>query len=720
MSKKRISKKVFIIVGIVAVLILTGGYLWQHYKYRIVNKSLDNVLANNSDSLYYLSYDYLQFDEVAGDAHLKNVRIVPDTARVRMLSLDELPSVLLDIKIHSITIKGVQTIKALKGKNISGDTIIINRPEITMYVLKPLKKSTKIEVEAKTVYEEILGKLNSIKVGFVLIDSIQVRAVDFRTGKKNFDFLNGDIQLTDVLIDSAHNEDSSRILFSKSAAFTVDSFYSYNNNRPELIVKKVAFSGALRTIVFEKILLNRFNDATGDGKIMLDASTLKFAGLNTDEIVKNKNIIVDSVQCSEIRAYEPPRENLKDIGSKTDNPNPDEDTTSGFRNAYSISLKYLAFDNVKFIPLEQKKFDMGKVKVQLHDVYADRFAEMEKNPLNFIQEVNLDIGYLKLSSKDRQYNYGLLNMNINSLNKQLYIGEVYSKPVLSETAFANRYKYQKDRFIASMKGVTLDGIEMENLFNNKLIASKLSVRSTSLKIYRDLNKPLEQKSKVGNYPSQMLEQLDFPVAIKRASLPSVYVEYREKQEKTGKVGTVTFNQTSLNISNITNIKEEIAKNNLFNISFNSKALNAIPLKGNFKFYLGSKNGNFLVNGSTGEFDAAVLDKVSVPMALVHIKSGKINSIDFNFKGDNVKASGPMTMKYEDLKIDVMKKEEDSKDLKKRGFLSFLANIVVINDNPKNERLRKVEPEYERNIYKSFFNLVWKTLFTGIKETVGAP
>jgi hypothetical protein len=32
----------------------------------------------------------------------------------------------------------------------------------------------------------------------------------------------------------------------------------------------------------------------------------------------------------------------------------------------------------------------------------------------------------------------------------------------------------------------------------------------------------------------------------------------------------------------------------------------------------------------------------------------------------------------------------------------------------------VKAEYDRNVYKSFFNLVWKTIFTGMKETLGVP
>jgi hypothetical protein len=76
------------------------------------------------------------------------------------------------------------------------------------------------------------------------------------------------------------------------------------------------------------------------------------------------------------------------------------------------------------------------------------------------------------------------------------------------------------------------------------------------------------------------------------------------------------------------------------------------------------------------------------------------------------------MKYDGLKIDVLKRDKGTREVRKRGLASLAANAIVKNSNPGDDGLRKVNPEYDRNIYKSFFNLVWKTIFTGMKQTVG--
>lgn len=58
--------------------------------------------------------------------------------------------------------------------------------------------------------------------------------------------------------------------------------------------------------------------------------------------------------------------------------------------------------------------------------------------------------------------------------------------------------------------------------------------------------------------------------------------------------------------------------------------------------------------------------------------------------------------------------------KKKGLLSFLANNILIkNDNPtKGEFVRTANITYERVPQASFFNLMWKSVFVGIRETVG--
>lgn len=705
----------FIFIGII-VLVLAGYLVWRKFKYQIVRNTVETTIAAQTDSLYTVKYDSLSFDAVTGNALLTNVRIIPDTARARTLSVEKMPDFMLDVSIQSITLTGAKTAKALSGTNIEADSVIIHNPVITLYSMRPLQKGTKIESEAGNFYESILGKLKLIKVGFVFISNVNVTGIDVNSKEKNFDFINGKFLLEDVLIDSSHNYDTSRVLFCKQAAFTVDSFFSYNHNRREISVKDVNFLGREKQLLFDEIFIDRFENDTSKGTRLLAAKTLKLSGVNSNQVVKNKNLFVDSIMCKQINLYELPAESLK----TTDSSKSKSTDTTGFANVYGIYMQHLNFPNVSFIPFAKSKYSVGNISVKINEVKTDQIVKLIKHPMDYTKEAEVTLSSFSIKSKDNAYNFGFKNIAVNSLNKQLTIGSFDIVPFLGEKQFANHYKFQKDRFEVSMKGISLNNIDMNGLLDKRLEAAALVIENISAKISRDKHKPLEKKSKVGNYLSQMLVKLNEPVNISKASFNNAYVQYRENQTSSDKVGEVTFENTSFDISNITNVPAAIKKNSQMVISFDTKVLGKVALKGNFKFKLNSDNGSFTTTGHVGEFDASVLNKISIPMGLIKINSGKINSLDFNLRGNDNKASGDFVMEYNDLNVAVMKIDKDTKKVKKRGLLSMAANLVVKNSNPSSGDLRTETPEYNRDIFKSFFNLVWKTIFAGMKQTVGIP
>ena len=97
----------------------------------------------------------------------------------------------------------------------------------------------------------------------------------------------------------------------------------------------------------------------------------------------------------------------------------------------------------------------------------------------------------------------------------------------------------------------------------------------------------------------------------------------------------------------------------------------------------------------------------------------LKSVDFNISANQNGSSGTVKFLYNDLKVNLLK-EADNGEKEKKGLLSFLANTVLIkNDNPTpGEAIRTANITFSRVPQASFFNLMWKSIFTGIRETVG--
>lgn len=115
-----------------------------------------------------------------------------------------------------------------------------------------------------------------------------------------------------------------------------------------------------------------------------------------------------------------------------------------------------------------------------------------------------------------------------------------------------------------------------------------------------------------------------------------------------------------------------------------------------------------------------LNKVTHPLGLFSIKEGKINSLKAHIEGSNYKGAGTVELFYTDLKVLPLKPSEEG-ELKERGFLGFLANAFIVkSDNIPGEDQRIAKAEYDRETNKSFFALIWKTLLSGMLESIGAP
>ena len=139
------------------------------------------------------------------------------------------------------------------------------------------------------------------------------------------------------------------------------------------------------------------------------------------------------------------------------------------------------------------------------------------------------------------------------------------------------------------------------------------------------------------------------------------------------------------------------------------------LKTSWKLPLNTFNGAFEVTGVGGGFDAKALNVITEPLGMIAIRKGQVNHITFELSGTDLMANGTSTLLYDDLKIDILKM--DSTDTKKKGLMSFVANVLIKNSNPQNGEVRKNEISQERDITKSFFYLVWKSIFKAAKKTI---
>jgi hypothetical protein len=286
--------------------------------------------------------------------------------------------------------------------------------------------------------------------------------------------------------------------------------------------------------------------------------------------------------------------------------------------------------------------------------------------------------------------------------------------------FSNLFVKQHERYKISFDTISLKNINYPSLIDERLIsAQKVLLKNGDVSVFLNRGKAPKGIDKGKNFPHLALQRVNWAIHTDTIELNNTKIAYTEYNPKTGAKGTIAFHQLRGYLLNVTNTYTFLAKNHFADAHLQTQLLGRGDLNIHIKFDLTDKLGAFSYNGSLGKMPIETINPITRPLAMVMIRSGTINSLDFSAKGNVRGASGFVKINYHDLSVTLMKKDEDN-NLKKMGLISLVANALLLKQsNPsKNEALRVSYPTYRRPADGSFFNLMWKVIFMGLKESVG--
>lgn len=381
-----------------------------------------------------------------------------------------------------------------------------------------------------------------------------------------------------------------------------------------------------------------------------------------------------------------------------------------------VSFKYV--DNNHAVPVIDS---LEHLHVSLKDWLIDANSAQDTSRLYLLKDIRLQLSDYSYATADSMYHVKAHEINFSSATGNLKINNLALVPRYSEMAFSKVVGYSKDRFNIHLNDVELKGLDLP-LFVKKqeLLAREMNIRNGHVAVFNNNEIPGKDTVKTGQDPHQLLQTLPGKLTLRKVALHNLDVSYAEYDSDSRQKGRISFEQTSGTITNITNVDKEKKKNQFMEIRLNTLLMGQGRLKTHFKFDLLAKDGAFSYSGQLNGLNGAVLNAVTKPLGMMHIKSGDVQELKFDIKANAVQAQGKMEFKYDNLAIAVLKREEGSGGFSRQGLLSLLANTLVINTaNPDARGVFKAATiNYERKPNRSFFNFIWKTLFQGIRHSVG--
>lgn len=410
------------------------------------------------------------------------------------------------------------------------------------------------------------------------------------------------------------------------------------------------------------------------------------------------------------------------------------DTVKDKQSLYDQVSKSLKSIHVKTIKIIDADFDyingatskpLNSIKhlnINVKDLLIDSLSQFDTTRFYYTKDINFELTDYRSTGKDKMYTIKIDTVAGSVKDKVIRVKGLQMIPLYPDLTFTRKYKYGKDRYDLKFNEIAFHGVDFIKLSSEgSLYARVLKIGPAKAGIFVNRELPAPPSfDKAHNFPHIALKRLPIETIIDSVKLSNIDVAYTEYNPITQKRGTVYFQNLSGNIINLTNDSLRLIKDNHAVAKLTALVMKTSRINITLNFNLTDKNAAFSYKGNVAPMNLLVLNPMAKNMGLVEIESGQMQGVDFDIQANVRGASGLVHFYYKDLKIKLLKEGENGGIGKKKGFLSFLANTLLIEDaNPgKGAAPRTARITFERTPAFSFFNLLWKGVFVGMRETVG--
>lgn len=440
---------------------------------------------------------------------------------------------------------------------------------------------------------------------------------------------------------------------------------------------------------------------------------LRFRKLDISELLlENPDVVMANKQFA-FNEDKPPRPNRSPY-----------DYISSYLKSFRINT--ISFKNIKFKyvnnNLEEPETDAIKnLNITLKDFLMDSHSATDKSRLYLLKDIMINLNNYSFATPDSLYHINLNQLDFAASSGKLNIKSFSLNPRYDEMKFGQVVGYGKERYNIQMSDISLNGINLPlYVLKQELFAKEMNIENGSVAVFNNNSLPKQGAEKTGRFPHQLLQKVKGLLMINKLNLNNVNLSYSEFDRDSKEKGTISFENTSGSFNNVTNVPKYKEQNPFMTASLTSYMMGRGKMDVHFKFDLNAKDGAFAYSGVLNNMEGRVLNRITKPLGMIEVRSGHVKKFEFDVKANDRIATGKMKFAYNDLSVNLLKREEERNRLVKQGWMSFLANAIILNPNNPNSKGEFVTANlsYERKRSGSFFYFIWRTLLQGIKHSVG--
>ena len=325
------------------------------------------------------------------------------------------------------------------------------------------------------------------------------------------------------------------------------------------------------------------------------------------------------------------------------------------------------------------------------------------------------------NSTDSMYTYSIGRFGFSTGSASAFIDSVNVTPNFSREDFSGRRGYQSDRMALRIPRVLLSRLDFRKMAaDRQLVAGKVSLDGAIFESYRDKRVPFPAWQRP-LMPGRLVADMKFPAFIDTVELASGYAAYEEQTgDEPGRIFFDRLNATLTGFTTLPVTSDLSADLPGLDLHGSFRLMGTAPGEAWIHFQPGHPRDTFAMHALIGEFDLTEINPMLSKLLPATIVSGTSSSTDIiRINGNNAMASGLMNFRFNNLSIRLHPLKTGTWTRIEQSLLSEFANLLLSGGNPNgNGSMKPGYIYFERDLSKGFLNLVWKSMLSGIKSTVG--
>ena len=365
------------------------------------------------------------------------------------------------------------------------------------------------------------------------------------------------------------------------------------------------------------------------------------------------------------------------------------------------------------VPREGKETFSFEGALSVHSIHLNDLSQP-------IDTVNLHFGEFRLLASNIGYvipgayeKIRLSGIEANSGDSTLRIDTARIALTLDKEEVGKIKGVQVDCAEGISEGIQIDGLHVMDLLRQRLVAGKIVIGRSHFHVFRDRRLPREEGVKP--MPVDYLKSLPVSIRVGLVKFGATDFSYEEFSKKGGQHGTLRIIGLKGTLKPLINHPTEgdpawltlVSEGSLMG-SGTVTVTTKMPLH---------KGDPYKVEGAFHELDVTTLNDPAENLGLIHLKSGILNTLAFQFDMNDEKSTGKIVGEYHNLVVQKLKEKNDEKKLDKLKSFALKEFIIPLNKDhtlPESKRSGKVDYKHDASRYFSYYLL--HSLLLGVKSS----